>query len=73
MEITCFKCKEELEEINPGIDGLYINSPDNYFEDSFIAREYRCTNRKCSHYKKKIEVFWDFTRVEVEGEEIEEE
>ncbi len=72
MEIICYQCGKELYEINPGIDGLYINSPENYFEDSFIVREYRCTNKKCIHYNKKIEVFWDLTRVEVDGQKIDE-
>ena len=67
-EPVCPKCGEELEHVNPGIEDLYINDPNDGFEDSFVGREYKCNNRECP--AKKIEAFWDFTRVEVDGKEV---
>lgn len=64
--MNCPKCDEELYELNPGVD--------NYFEegdDSFIVREFECQNKECDLHGKKQDWFYDFGRVDIDGDEIE--
>ncbi len=68
-EPCCPVCEEELLEVNPGFESLHLCAADNQMDDSFIGREFSCTNKKCKLFKKRIDVFWDFTRYEIDGEE----
>lgn len=60
----CKICDEELEENNPGID--------NWMED-FIVREMICNNEKCPLFEQQQDWFFDFTRIDIDGDEINEE
>ena len=67
--MNCPECEKELYQRDPGIDTL---QDEDEAEESFIAIEYLCENKKCKHYNKKMTMFFDYTRTEVEGETIHE-
>jgi hypothetical protein len=60
----CKICEEELEENDPGID--------KWHED-FIVREMICSNKNCPIFEKQQDWFFDFTRIDIDGDEIDEE
>lgn len=62
----CHVCEEELYEPNPGVD----NWDDDDGFGGFIVREMECTNKKCPLFEKQQDWFFDFTRVDVDGDEI---
>lgn len=65
----CIICGEELEENDPGIDNWMDD--ENNITRSFIVREMICNNKDCSLYKQQQDVFFDYTRIDVDGDEIE--
>lgn len=66
MEAICPICEEELEEHDPGVD----NWDTDYGTGGFIVREMICNNDKCPLNGKRQDWFFDFTRVDVDGDEI---
>jgi len=65
--MNCPKCQEELSNTEGNFDD--IEGSDD-FEDSFVVKHYECSNEKCELKGKEILVFYDYSRVEVDGEEI---
>ena len=62
----CPICEEELYEENPGVD----NWDDDGGEGGFIVRELTCQNEDCPLFEKRQDWFFDFSRVDVEGDDI---
>ena len=63
--MKCPKCgKEELEQVDPGIDTLQDDSTDTSPEDTFVVITYNCPN--CD----KIEMFYDYTRTESKDDKM---
>lgn len=62
----CPICEEELSEHGPGID----NWDDDGGRGGFIVREMICDNDDCPLFEKQQDWFFDFERVDVDGDEI---
>jgi hypothetical protein len=60
--MNCPKCNTTLYQEHSGVDTL--------LDDECVCREYSCQNEECEYYEKEINMFYDFTRTEVDGEEI---
>jgi len=65
---TCPVCGEELEEINPGIDNWMDDCNDVTM--SFIVRTMQCNNPECPLFGKQLDIFFDFSRIEADGDKI---
>jgi len=65
--MNCPKCNEELENTEGNFDD--VEGSDD-FEDSFVVKHYQCNNEECEYYEKEMLVFYDYNRVEIDGEEI---
>ena len=65
--VNCLICGEELSEHNPGVDDSW---DDDGGEGGFIVKEMICDNENCPIYEKRQDWFFDFTRVDVDGDEI---
>ncbi len=63
----CPICGMELSEHNPGIDN-WFHDPDG----GYIVREMICGNKTCPLFEKQQDWFFDFSRVDVDGDEIDE-
>lgn len=64
---NCPVCEEELYEEEPGVDNWdFSDDP----QDSFIVRELTCQNKDCPLHWKRQDWFFDFTRIDVDGDEI---
>ena len=64
--VICPVCEEELEENNPGVD----NWDDDGGAGGFIVREMICNNDACPLFEQQQDWFFDFERIEVDGDEI---
>ena len=64
--MICINCDKELEQVNSGFDTLQDDDEYTHPEETFVARAYKCNNIKCNFYKKEINVFYDYTRFEVD-------
>ena len=67
--VDCVICEEELDEHHPGVDNWMDDRND--ITESFIVREMICDNEDCPLFEKQQDVFFDFTRIDIEGDEIE--
>lgn len=65
----CPVCREELFEPEPQIDNWCRDDDDNICR-SFIVREMKCTNPECQLFEKRLDVFFDYTHIDVEGDKI---
>lgn len=65
---TCPICEEELSEHDPGVD----NWDSDGGSGGFIVREMICDNENCPLFEEQQNWFFDFTRVDVDGDEIDE-
>ncbi|MCK5601564.1 hypothetical protein KAR91_06845 [Candidatus Pacearchaeota archaeon] len=66
--VNCPICDEELHEESPGVDNW---SDDNdEVETSYIVREMKCDNNECPLEGKRLDIFFDYSRIDVEGDEI---
>ncbi len=63
MTAVCPICEEELYEKNPGVDG--------WIDEEYIVREMICNNEDCPLNGERQDWFFDFTRIDVDGDEIE--
>ena len=61
----CPVCEEEMREHNPGVDNWFKEDDGGY-----IVREMICDNKVCPLYKKQQNLFFDFSRTDVDGDEI---
>ena len=62
----CPICEEELSEQNPGVD----NWDDDGGSGGFIVREMESDNEDCPLFEKQQNWFFDFTIVDIDGDEI---
>lgn len=66
--VNCPICEEELSEHEPGVDNWDDGGGDP--KDGFIVREMICYNEDCPLCDKQQNWFFDFTRIDVDGDEI---
>ena len=64
----CPICEMDLHENDPGVD----NWDDDGGSGGFIVREMICSNKDCPLFEKRQDWMFDFTRVDVDGDEIDE-
>lgn len=67
-EIGCPVCGEWLGEVDPGVDGLCNDDDD--ITRSFIVRNFMCNNDLCPLDGERLDVFFDYTRIDLDGDEI---
>lgn len=66
IDAICPVCGVELSEENPGID----NWDSAGGVGGFIVRELTCDNKGCPLFNKRQDWFFDFSRVDVDGDDI---
>ena len=64
----CVVCEKRLYENQPGVD-KWMNDDDDITK-SFIVREMECLNKNCPLYKKRQDVFFDYVRIDIGGDQI---
>lgn len=64
----CIICNEELREKDPGIDKWMDD--ESKISGSFIVREMICENEDCPLNDKQQDIFFEYERIDVDGDEI---